>query len=427
MNKRLQEILARKMEIRKALEGSEQVDLDALKKELDDLEAEEKELRRRAEMANAINVADGSPVPEVRNVPKPGAPLAKPEDPFATMEYRKAFMIYVRTGVETQELRDARKAYVTYARAVAGTPELRDADANTLTTDIGAAIPTPTMNKIMEQLSTYGNIIPLVTKTNYLPGVNVPVSSAKPTATWVNEGAGSTKQKKTVGSIVFGHFKLRCAVSVSLEAEYMSMEAFENALTNNIVEAMATAVEAAIIRGNGSGKPTGILHVPANTTVGTTQEVHTLTYATLIDAEAALPVAYENGAVWVMAKQTFMGFMGMVDQQGQPIARENYGLAAAPQRYLLGRLVILTDNLNGFSAASVNDIFAFLYRMQDYMLNTNFNVGIKTYEDNDTDDIIRKSIMVCDGKPIDTTSLIKLKKIAVPQAEEAASGADGQT
>ena len=93
------------------------------------------------------------------------------------------------------------------------------------------------------------------------------------------------------------------------------------------------------------------------------------------------------------------------------------GLAAAPQRYLLGRPVILTDNLNGFSAASVNDIFAFLYRMQDYMLNTNFNVGIKTYEDNDTDDIIRKSIMVCDGKPIDTTSLIKLKKIAVPQAE----------
>ena len=427
MNKRMQEILKRKMEIRKALEGTDKVDLDALKKELDDLEAEEKELRRRAEMANAINVADGSPVPEVRNVPKPGAPLAKPEDPFATMEYRKAFMIYVRTGVETQELRDARKAYVTYARAVAGTPELRDADANTLTSDIGAAIPTPTMNKIVEQLSTYGNIIPLVTHTNYLPGVNVPVSSAKPTATWVNEGAGSTKQKKTVGSIVFGHFKLRCAVSVSLEAEYMSMEAFENALTNNIVEAMATAVEAAIISGNGSGKPTGILHVPANTTVGTTQEVHTLTYATLIDAEAALPVAYENGAVWIMAKQTFMGFMGMVDQQGQPIARENYGLAAAPQRYLLGRPVILTDNLNGFSAASVNDIFAFLYRMQDYMLNTNFNVGIKTYEDNDTDDIIRKSIMVCDGKPIDTTSLIKLKKIAVPQVEEAASGADGQT
>ncbi len=31
MNKRMQEILKRKMEIRKALEGTEKVDLDALK------------------------------------------------------------------------------------------------------------------------------------------------------------------------------------------------------------------------------------------------------------------------------------------------------------------------------------------------------------------------------------------------------------
>ena len=407
MDKRLKEIFERKMEIRKALEGTEKVDLDALKKELDDLEAEEKELRRRAEMANAINVSDGEPVPEVRNVPKPGAPLAKPEDPFATMEYRKAFMTYVRTGVMT--------------------PELRDANANTTTSDIGAVIPAATMNKIVEQLSAYGDILKRVTKTNYLTGVNVPVSNSKPTASWVSEGAGSYLREKTVGSIVFGHFKLRIAVSVSLEAEYMSLSAFEAALVSNISEAMAKALEAAIVSGDGSGKPTGILHV-GDSPVGTTQEVHTLTYNTLTDAEGALPVAYENGAVWVMAKQTFMGFVGMTDQQGQPIAHVNYGIDGATRRYLLGREVVLTDNLNGFSAASVNDIFAFIFRLQDYMLNTNFSIGIKTYEDNETDDIIRKSILVCDGKPIDTSSLIKLKKIAVPQAEEAAAGgADGQT
>ena len=400
MDKRLKEILSRKMEIRSALEGTDKVDLDALKKELDELEAEEKELRRRKEMADAINTAGGE-VPEVRNIPKPGAPLAKPEDPTSTMEYRKAFMKYVRTGVM-----DA---------------ELRDADANTTTSDIGAVIPAATMNRIYDQLSTYGNILPLVTKTNYLTGVNVPVSSSKPTASWVSEGAGSYLREKTVGSVVFGHYKLRIAVSCSLEAEYMSLSAFENALVNNIAEAMAKAVEAAIVSGDGSGKPTGILHVPANTTVGTTQEVHTLSYDVLTAAEAALPTAYENGAVWVMAKSTFMGFVGMKDTTGQPIAHVNFGIDGKPERFLLGRQVVLTDNLTGFSAASVNDIFAFIYRMQDYMLNTNFTIGIKTYEDNETDDIIRKSIMVCDGHPIDTTSLIKLKKIAVPQAETPAA------
>ena len=403
MDKRLKEILARKMEIRSALEGTDKVDLDALKKELDELEAEEVELRRRAEMAQAINTAND--VPEVRSIQKPGAPLAKPEDPTSTMEYRKAFMKYVRTGVM-----DA---------------ELRDANANTTTSDIGAVIPAATMNRIYDQLSTYGNILPLVTKTNYLTGVNVPVSSSKPTASWVSEGAGSYLREKTVGSVVFGHYKLRIAVSCSLEAEYMSLSAFENALVNNIAEAMAKAVEAAIVSGDGSGKPTGILHVPANTTVGTTQEVHTLSYDVLTAAEAALPTAYENGAVWVMAKSTFMGFVGMKDTTGQPIAHVNFGIDGKPERFLLGRQVVLTDNLTGFSAASVNDIFAFIYRMQDYMLNTNFTIGIKTYEDNETDDIIRKSIMVCDGHPIDTTSLIKLKKIAVPQAETPA--AQGQS
>ena len=403
MDKRLKEILARKMEIRSALEGTDKVDLDALKKELDELEAEEVELRRRAEMAQAINTAND--VPEVRSIQKPGAPLATPEDPTSTMEYRKAFMKYVRTGVM-----DA---------------ELRDANANTTTSDIGAVIPAATMNRIYDQLSTYGNILPLVTKTNYLTGVNVPVSSSKPTASWVSEGAGSYLREKTVGSVVFGHYKLRIAVSCSLEAEYMSLSAFENALVNNIAEAMAKAVEAAIVSGDGSGKPTGILHVPANTTVGTTQEVHTLSYDVLTAAEAALPTAYENGAVWVMAKSTFMGFVGMKDTTGQPIAHVNFGIDGKPERFLLGRQVVLTDNLTGFSAASVNDIFAFIYRMQDYMLNTNFTIGIKTYEDNETDDIIRKSIMVCDGHPIDTTSLIKLKKIAVPQAETPA--AQGQS
>ena len=390
MDKRLKEILARKMEIRKALEGTEKVDLAALEKELQDLEAEETELRRRQEMANNINTNNGEANdPEVRNVPKPGAPLANPEDQLGTMEYRKAFMTYVRTGVMAPELRN---------------------NANTLTTDIGAAIPTPTMNRIVEELKTYGNILPLVTLTNYLTGVAIPTSATKPVASWVNEGVGSDRQKKTTGSIIFGHFKLRCAVSVSLEAEYMSISAFEAALVSNIVEAMATALEKAIIDGDGTDRPTGILHVPSGATVGKTVSVSALSYDTLTDAEAELPTAYENGAVWVMSKKTFMGFVGMVDEQGHPIARVDHGINGAPERYLLGRQVVLTDNVKTFASASTGECFGFLFRMKDYMLNTNLNIGIKTYEDNDTDDIIRKSVMVVDGHPVDTHSLVKLVK-----------------
>lgn len=380
---RLDEIKARKEELRKLLGGTGQMDLDKVQKELDNLDTEETEMRRRQKIAEQINTQEE---PEIRQIAKPQETKKPVQDKFDTPEYRKAFMAYV-------------------CRNTPIPVEFR-ADANTLTTDIGTVIPPVTLNKIIEKLRAYGMILPRVTQTNYLQGVNIPTSDLKPTATWVAEGSGSDKQKKTTGAIVFGHYKLRVAVSASLESEYMAYSAFEAAIVQNITEAMALAVEQAIISGTGSGQPTGILK---DTTAGTIVTASKLTYDTLIEAEGDLPLAYENGAVWVMSKKTFMQFVGLVDTAGQPIARVNAGINGAPERTLLGRTVVLTDYVPSFSSSlTAGDVFAFLYRMQDYALNTNFSIGMTMYEDHDTDDIVRKSIIVCDGHPVDTNSLVKL-------------------
>ena len=55
-----------------------------------------------------------------------------------------------------------------------------------------------------------------------------------------------------------------------------------------------------------------------------------------------------------------------------------------------------------------NNVFAFIYRMKDYVLNTNYSIAMKVYEDNETDDIVRKSIMIADGRPVDFNSLVLL-------------------
>lgn len=97
-------------------------------------------------------------------------------------------------------------------------------------------------NQIVEKLESTGMILALVTRTAYKGGVSIPVSTVKPTATWVNEGAGSDKQKKNIakdGMITFAYHKLRCAVAVSLEVDTMAISAFETLLINNIVEARA--------------------------------------------------------------------------------------------------------------------------------------------------------------------------------------------
>jgi HK97 family phage major capsid protein len=231
-------------------------------------------------------------------------------------------------------------------------------------------------------------------------------------ATWTPEGSGSDKQKKATGSIVFAYHKLRCAVSVSFEVSVVTLGVFETTIINNIAEAMTKALEQAIVSGSGEGQPKGVL----TETVVTGQNVDIAAadepdYDTLINAEAALPLAYENGAVWCMTKKTFMKFVGMVDQQGQPIARVNYGIAGRPERSLLGRTVVLNDYMASLGATITEDtVVAFLFNFADYVMNTNYNITVKRYEDNDTDDQVTKAIMLVDGKVVDKNSLVTVTK-----------------
>lgn len=380
MNKRLVEIRTRKEEIRKALQGKEKVDLKALQEELRALDEEQKDIEERERIADGINLGKGPEDIHERKKPVP----EHHEYGYDSEEYRKAFMNYVTRGIAIPA-------------------EFR---AATTTTDAGALIPPTTLNRVIEKVRTYGNILSLVTRTAYASGLAIPTSEVKPVASWVAEGATSNKQNKALGTITFSHFKLRCAVAVTLETEYMTLSAFEDTIVSNVAEAMAVALEEAIIKGTGSGQPTGIIK---DTTKGKTVNVTKLGLDTLVSAEAAVPQAYEAGSVWVMTKSTFMQFMGMVDSAGQPIARVNAGIGGVPERVLLGRNVVLCDYLPDFAATlTKNDVFAFIYRMKDYVLNTNYSVSMKVYEDNDTDDIVRKSIMIADGKPVDFNSLVLL-------------------
>ena len=382
MNKRLVEIRKRKEEIRTALQGNEKVDLKALQAELEQLDAEQKDIEAREKVANAINL--GAEPEGVAKREKPAPRVETSVSPYESDEYRQAFMNYVMKN----------------------TPIPAEMRAATTTTDAGAIIPPTTLNRIIEKVRTYGNILPLVTRTAYKTGLAIPTSNVKPVAKWVAEGATSEKQNKVLGSITFGHYKLRCAVAVTLETENMTLSAFEDVIVSNVAEAMAVALEEAIINGTGSGQPTGIL---ADKSQGTTINAAKLDYNTLIKAEAAIPQAYEAGSVWVMNKATFMSFIGMTDSNGQPIARVTAGINGVPSRVLLGRNVELCDYLPAFAnTLKKTDVFAFIFRMKDYVLNTNYSVAMKVYEDNDTDDIVRKSIMIADGKPVDFNSLVLL-------------------
>lgn len=318
----------------------------------------------------------------------------EPENMYDSVEYRVAFMNYVVSG-----------------KAI---PEKFNQSAVTKTSDVGAVISPTVINRIVEKMETIGVILPLVTKTAFAAGVTIPTSSVKPVATWVAEGGTSDKQSKTLSHIDIKGFKLRCAIAMTLETVTMSLQFFETMFVNSVSEAMVKAQEQAFINGTGSGQPKGVL----KETVVEGQNVDiakaaNMEYKTLTDMEAALPLAYENGAVWNMTKKTFMQFIGMTDANGQPIARINYGVDGKPERTLLGRKVICNDYMPSLGVEIKADtVVAFLFDWSDYMFNTNYAMRIKNYEDDDTEDQVTKAVMICDGKAIDLNSLVTLTKKA---------------
>lgn len=327
------------------------------------------------------------------------------------LEYRKAFRDYIANGD------------VKALRAAAGNA--------TSDTNGGTVIPENLLNQIVERLETDGTIYNLVTKTAYPVGQTIPKEATKPIATWVGrkasalssstsgEGEGSTVGKGTTldTAISFTHFKLRCEVAMTEEVAQMSLSAFEALFVKNVSLAMLRAIEGAIVDGDGYGQPTGILANTAPT--GQAVEVAAsgkLTYKVLCNAEAALPPEYESGAKWCMTKKTFMEIVGMTDNNGQPIARVNYGINGKPERTILGRDVILYQpqsgsKLGNYSDTVTNDtLFAFIFNFEDYILNNNYDLGIQHKIDWDNEDHRTKAVAAYDGKVVDKNSLVTLTK-----------------
>ena len=306
-----------------------------------------------------------------------------------SVEYRTAFMNNVMRG--------------------AAMPKFQNTDQNTLTTDVGTVIPEVLVSKIIAKAETVGQIYAKVTKTHYKGGVTIPTQNVKPVASWVAEGKGSDKQKTTTGSITFTWHKLRCAISMSLETETMTLDIFESTFVAQVSEAMIKAIEEAIFNGNGTSQPKGILkETPGAGKALSVANGSKIDYEFLLKCEAAVDEEYDNGAEWYMSKKTFYeDVLSITDQAGQPIARVNVGINGKPEQTILGRKVNFTNYLPKFeSNPSASKVFGFIFNMSDYVLNENLAITVKQYEDNDTDDKITKAVMLTDGKCIQTYSLV---------------------
>jgi len=390
---RLVEIAKRRSEIEAEIaEATESATLEALEQEVRSLNEETLQIRKST--VEKIN-EEGKEIKMEKEIIK--------TNNLETTEYRNAFRDYVLG--KSKDVLNMRT------------------DAVTATTDVGAVIPTTIMNFVVQQLKDYGEILPLVTMTNIKGGVAVPVAGTKPTATWVSEGSVAEKQKQQIlGKVIFAYHKLQVRVANTLLSEVVTLELWEKTVAENIAEAMAVALESAVLLGSGIGQPLGILNdldegggegiVPVANQVnfGVTDATYQGWLAKLI---SSIPLAYRKrkSGVVLMNPLTWDKYVwGLVDEYGQPVARVNFGMNGEEQLRLFGKTVILTELLPSLDSATKGDAVVLYADLSDYFLNSNMQMTLRQYFDEDTDEFIRKATLIVDGKLTDGFGVVVLKK-----------------
>ena len=421
-------------EARKAMKASDSAEevrslgetIDALRAELDEIDERLAELEDggdggegsqeggQEEPAEGRSIAMrsyGAPravasAPMGNGAPAPHA--SRSEDPFDTEEYREAFFEYVTRGSAMPAEMAAQ-----CAEAVAQTR----ADAITDTTAATAVIPTSLVRDIIAKVESCGNIYAKVTKTNVQGGVDIPVMDLKPQAYWISETSASDEQKLTADETVsFKYYGVECRIAQTLLASIVTIDQFQAKFPELAAEAIVKALEEAIVGGDGSGKPLGIAKdTRVTNTISLTKE-ELSTWQGWKRAIAKVPKAYRNGE-WVMDQSTFDVYVdGMTADDGQPIARVNYGIDGG-ETYRFGGKPVETCELSALKAvddASEGDVVAIFGKLSDYILNSNLQMTSVRWVDHDDNKVKNKCMMVCDGKVGDANGFLLVKLAATP-------------
>lgn len=390
-------------------------------KEVEKLEQEITETRKEIEEIEAsINA-------EEKKEEKPDEPTAEEvqrSNEWQLKNVKKVFTTETRGGNENMDKNlEQRKAFMNaiYSGDFSKV-EKRDV---TSTGDVSIVIPENLVNDIITEVQNRGYILSKVNRTNFAVGQTIPVGLLNVKATWVGakegtqleksgEGLGSAVQKGGVeATVVFFNYKLRCEIALTYESQIQALAVFESKFVQQVADAMIEELEKAVVSGDGINQPKGILlETPREGKALAIASGTKLTYADLIKFVGAVPRKYRNGAIAFMSQNTFNELMSIVDENGQPVAKVNTGVDGELVYRLFGMPVELADEyLEDYKLEVENDtIFAFIYNFKEYTLNTNYDLGIQTKVDWDTDNKHYKAVMAADGKAVTKYSFVTFTK-----------------
>jgi len=133
----------------------------------------------------------------------------------------------------------------------------------------------------------------------------IPVVTSKGTASWIEEEAPYDESDDAFGAISIGAYKLATMIKVSDELLNDSVFDIAGYIAKEFARRIGSAEEEAFIAGNGTGKPTGLLHATLGAQVGVTTAAATaITFDEVMDLFHSLRSPYRRQAVFLMNDST---------------------------------------------------------------------------------------------------------------------------
>lgn len=325
MSKRLNEIKTRKTEIRSMLESDANVDLDALTKELKELDAEQAELEKRQEIAKGIALGDIDAT-EVQN------PLNRSADTLdADAEAKLYRSAWLKSLMGKPLTANEQRAYST-------------ASGSAL-----PAIPETTANQIIKKMYEVAPILQRC-KIFHVPGnFKFAVEGTNSDAALHTENNSITAASDSLGSVSLTGYEIVKLVKASRATVNMTINAFESYVVEIIAEAVARKIENYIFVGTGSSQPGGVAQGGKGSggayTDGTDQvtvaAASTVAEADITALYGMLASGYERNAVWCMSKATFFAYFYALMNK----SKNNLIEFANGKYYIMGCEVYFTGSL----------------------------------------------------------------------------------
>ena len=332
---------------------------------------------------------------------------------LGTMEYRKAFMNYIQRGEVNKEVLKFEKR----------------ADAAGVAQDLGVLIPETVVQEIITGVEkVYGQLYSKVKKLNVPGGVKFPIGSFSATFNRIEEGKVSDRQNAggITGSVTFSYKIGEIRLAKTLLQTVLSVPAFEKEFAKVIVEAYVEAMDKEIMVGTeDANQCEGILTEAAKGAAGRIPQGNIISFT---DADmkdwtkwqeklfAKIPLSMRSlKAEFAMTSNTYeANIKTLKDQNDRPVYNETFNpVDGSEVCKFKGKDVQLVeeDILKNFNEAANGEYFGMYWVPEKaYGINTNLQFSVVDYFDHDTNQYIKKALVINDGKVLDGKYIFLLKK-----------------